>query len=153
MRDNQIALRPVMKADATKIQGWLDAPGGEWLNYTDGGEGILEYYFRDEYGKREEQRAYIIVIGEVDAGIITINLENLNSEKRIDIDHFLIQESFRRRGYGSRALKCLLEMEIWPPRVVFRTEILPKNKESIQFFRKSGFVEVSIMPLRYERQR
>lgn len=71
---------------------------------------------------------YIIKIGARKVGSIYLTKQN-------EIGIFLIK-NLHHKGIGTHALKLLMEKN---PGLRYLANISPKNKESINFFKKNGF--------------
>jgi diamine N-acetyltransferase len=80
------------------------------------------------------------------AAIGTIDIFDFDPfHKRAGIGILIENEAYRRKGYGSMALKCLIDY-------CFKTlqlhqlycNILSNNCESMELFKKQGFVECGI---------
>ena len=82
---------------------------------------------------------YIIYYGKNKVGSIYLS-------KQHEIGIF-IKKTFFMKGIGTDALKLLMELN---PRERFLANINPKNKKSIEFFKKNGF---EILQHTYELQR
>ncbi len=71
---------------------------------------------------------YIIYFGRRKIGSVYISKQN-------EIGIF-IKKKFLKNGIGTKVLKIILEKN---PRKQFLANINPKNKKSIEFFKKNGF--------------
>ena len=71
---------------------------------------------------------YIIYFGRKKVGSVYISKQN-------EIGIF-IKRKFLKKGIGTRVLKIILEKN---PKKRFLANINPKNKKSIEFFKKNGF--------------
>ena len=71
---------------------------------------------------------YIIYFGRKKVGSVYISKQN-------EIGIF-IKRKFLKKGSGTRVLKIILEKN---PKKRFLANINPKNKKSIEFFKKNGF--------------
>jgi len=71
---------------------------------------------------------YIIQSSKNDVGSIYLSKNN-------EIGIFLIKKN-QNKGIGENALKLLIEKN---PKVRFLANVSPKNKKSIDFFKKNGF--------------
>jgi len=71
---------------------------------------------------------YIIYFGRKKVGSVYISKQN-------EIGIF-IKKKFLKNGIGTKVLKIILEKN---PRKQFLANINPKNKKSIEFFKKNGF--------------
>jgi RimJ/RimL family protein N-acetyltransferase len=71
---------------------------------------------------------YIIYFGRKKVGSVYISKQN-------EIGIF-IKRKFLKKGIGTKVLKIILEKN---PKKRFLANINPKNKKSIEFFKKNGF--------------
>ena len=71
---------------------------------------------------------YIIYFGRKKVGSVYISKQN-------EIGIF-IKKKFLKKGIGTKVLKIILEKN---PKKRFLANINPKNKKSIEFFKKNGF--------------
>lgn len=71
---------------------------------------------------------YIIYFGRKKVGSVYISKQN-------EIGIF-IKKIFLKKGIGTKVLKIITELN---PRKQFLANINPKNKKSIEFFKKNGF--------------
>lgn len=79
---------------------------------------------------------YIIYFGRKKVGSVYISKQN-------EIGIF-IKRKFLKKGIGTKVLKIILEKN---PKKRFLANINPKNKKSIEFFKKNGF---KLLQLTYE---
>ncbi len=77
---------------------------------------------------RPYSKWYVIYFGKSKAGSIYISKQN-------EIGIF-IKKEFSKKGLGAKVLKTMINLN---PREQYLANINPKNKKSVEFFKKNGF--------------
>lgn len=88
-----------------------------------------------EFVNSKPYSKWYIITSDNDTKIGTIYLTKKN-----EVGIFL-KKQFNKKGLGTMALKLLLEKH---PKSYFLANINPKNKKSIDFFKKNGFTPYQI---------
>ena len=150
MKYKDIKLRAVEPEDLEYLYEWendnkywiISNPITPFSKYT------LKRYIESSHKNIYEAGQLRLMIDHIASGttIGTIDLFDFDPfHKRAGLGILIADESFRRRGYASMALKCLIEY-------CFSTlmlhqlycSILENNPESIELFVKLGFKEIGV---------
>ncbi|MCU0362139.1 MAG: GNAT family N-acetyltransferase [Bacteroidales bacterium] len=150
MKYEDIRLRALEPEDLELLYEW-ENDSDNWVisnTITPFSRFTLKRYLEDAHRSIYEtgQLRLMIAVNETRETIGTIDLFDFDPfHRRAGIGILIADEKFRRKGYASMALTCLTNY-------CFRTlhlhqiycSIIATNTESMELFRKQGFVETGI---------
>jgi UDP-4-amino-4,6-dideoxy-N-acetyl-beta-L-altrosamine N-acetyltransferase len=143
----QVALRPVVESDNTRLLEWRNSPDVRAFMYTDHVIGQAEHarWFAGAIGD-PTRRYWIIEADEVGVGMA--NLYDIGAEPgRATWAYYIADPSMRGKGVGAMAEYLVIEQ-------VFGTlgltklwcEVLETNPAVIKLHKRFGFVEEARLP-------
>jgi len=103
-------------------------------------ESILKTYFKDEFGNKSSESPFSKNIVFEDKKIIGVINYDLIYD-RIEINHILVLEEYRRNNIASKLVNYLINNNDIKN---ITLEVNCNNKAAINLYSKLGFVEVSI---------
>lgn len=147
---DQVSLREADIADRPKLFQWLtqsditpsimgeptypDHPIPTWEDFQ---REYSESYF--QASGNEKGRNFIILLGGTEIG--TIGYDNLDRRaSQVDIDIWMKEERYCGHGFGTEALRCLVEKLHSKYGIrTFRLDPSARNKRAIRAYEKAGF--------------
>jgi diamine N-acetyltransferase len=150
MKYQKIILRALEPEDLELLYKWENNES-YWVisnTITPFSKYTLKRYLKNSHKNIYETGQLRLMIDHIEdkAAIGTIDIFDFDPfHKRAGIGILIENEAYRRKGYGSMALKCLIDY-------CFKTlqlhqlycNILSNNCESMELFKKQGFVECGI---------
>ena len=123
------------------VDSWLDNEARRELGFDDGGwKEYWEYFMHDElYQPGKNFWCKVILDGDKPFAVIGLGLTD---DRELTVPEYLVAPDMRNQGYGSAALRELLEFGdkiLGQEFVSARTVIFPDNIASQKAFEKAGF--------------
>jgi diamine N-acetyltransferase len=150
MRYKEIRLRALEPEDLELLYGWENNISYWTISNTivPFSKYTLKRYLEDSHKSIYETGQVRLMIDHIadDATIGTIDIFDFDPfHKRAGVGILIANEQYRRKGYATMALKCLINYCFGTLMLhQIHCGILSNNKESIDLFKKVGFIQSGI---------